>query len=132
MNTDHESAGQVALPIGHQGVEMDVFELIASGKYENTVPYSINNVPLDEENMTGRQVREAKEERARIAKEQKQKYREEEARLHEVFRADLEKYFGTKDNPKAGKLFEICWSRGHSGGYAEVANHYAELVELIQ
>lgn len=35
------------------------------------------------------------------------------------------------DHPKAEKLFDIAWDKGHAYGNGEVRNEYAELVELL-
>jgi hypothetical protein len=36
------------------------------------------------------------------------------------------------DNPKAAKAFSIAWEQGHSSGYAEVANYFDDLADLIK
>ena len=59
-------------------------------------------------------------------------YHAEDARLKELFKADMEKEEGVADNPKRDRLFEIAWDEGHSSGYEEVWNHYTTLVELIR
>lgn len=53
---------------------------------------------------------------------------EAEARL----KADLEAEHGVEDNPKANLLWAKAWELGHASGYANVASHYEDLVELIK
>jgi len=48
------------------------------------------------------------------------------------FRKRLEAEYGTADNPKAQRLWEIAWDHGHASGLAEVEGWYGELVELVQ
>jgi len=58
-------------------------------------------------------------------------YGNENARLGDEFIKDLEEEFGVTGHPKAGKLYSIAYSHGHSSGYSEVYNYYSEFVELI-
>lgn len=59
-------------------------------------------------------------------------YGAEQTAIRERFVNDIAVAFGVSDNPKKEKLFEVAWSLGHSSGYGEVWNYYAELVELIK
>lgn len=43
----------------------------------------------------------------------------------------FEEWFGTKDHPKADKLFGLAWEHGHSSGVYEVAIYYSDFMELI-
>ena len=65
-------------------------------------------------------------------REMVQAYREEEARLRNLFKADLEKEFGVQRNRRKDILFARAWDLGHSGGYHDVYGYYAELAELIK
>lgn len=87
-----------------------VYKKISSGYYDNKLAYSGKK---DE-----RHIRDA--------------WGNEESRLNQLFKSDLEKEFDIADNPKADKLFEIAWSLGHSSGYSEVWHHYQELVDLVK
>lgn len=53
---------------------------------------------------------------------------EEEAR----FRADLFRYYGVADNPKADKAYAIAWDYGHASGYQDVQSYFSDIVELIK
>lgn len=64
--------------------------------------------------------------------EQRKAYRDQEQALNDELAADLAKYHGVTDNPKNGMLFAKAWEHGHSGGASEVANNYADFVELIK
>lgn len=65
------------------------------------------------------------------AKAARDAYRNEQDRLMNLFKHDLEVEHAVEANPKKDKLFELAWSLGHAYGYSEVANYYQELVELI-
>ncbi len=90
-------------------------ELIDSGKYENKLEfpsYSGNS-------------KENRKEELRI-------WWEEEYRLRNLFKYDLETEFDVSENSKKDLLFEIAWSGGHDCGYYEVYYEYKELVNLIK
>ena len=52
---------------------------------------------------------------------------EDKNRFHDALKDE----FGTRDNPKEERLWELAWSNGHSSGFSEVAMHYEEMAELI-
>ena len=52
--------------------------------------------------------------------------------LYKEFHEDLKREFGTENNPKEERLYEIAYSNGHSSGFYSVYNWYSELVELIE
>lgn len=60
------------------------------------------------------------------------KYNVKAGQLREEFIQDLFKEFDVSDNPKARKCYDIAYGRGHSYGYSEVYNEFADLVELIR
>ena len=62
--------------------------------------------------------------------EAQRRYREEQAR-HEAFRQSLEHEYGLVGHPKAQKLWNLAWDRGHSQGYDFVKAVYDELSELV-
>jgi hypothetical protein len=43
----------------------------------------------------------------------------------------FEDWFGTKDHPKADKLFTLAWEEGHACGIYEVALYYSDFMELL-
>lgn len=53
------------------------------------------------------------------------------AALEAEFQRDLEVEYHMVDHPKAALLYGKAWEMGHSGGLHEVANCYANLVELV-
>lgn len=86
-------------------------------KYENKVPYPESKL---------RATNRAEYDRLR------QEYKEEEHRLIQRFRADVEIDFGMVDHPKAGKLWEKAWDHGHASGLSDVYSVYQDLVELVR
>lgn len=59
-------------------------------------------------------------------------YRSDLNNLYKEFHEDLKKEFGTENNPKEERLYEIAYSNGHSSGFYSVYGWYSELVELIE
>ena len=60
-------------------------------------------------------------------------YRNDIRRLErEVFKADLADAYGVSNHPKADRVFELSWDRGHSVGLGDVLIEYDDLVELIK
>ena len=110
---------------------MSVKNNILRGKYKNHVPYTTEAVPVDEDRMTVTQAREHKANQAVLARKQRDLYREEECRLVELFREDLEKENGLHKHPQAHRVWDWTWGRAHSGGLEEVARDYAELANLV-
>ena len=101
---------------------MDFEEKLRTGYYKNKLPYArVGRSTPPETTQEGREVHE-------IARA----YKAEEQRLHAEFRADLEAEHNVTKNPKRDLLFAKAWDMGHSSGFSEVANHYADLVELIR
>lgn len=65
----------------------------------------------------------------------RQAYAAEGDRLIEEFKRDLRVYHDVEApafDEKFQKAFALAWQYGHSGGYAEVANYFDDLVELIK
>ena len=110
---------------------LSVHDAITAGRYENKVPSVWEKIPVHDD-MTIKQAREHKEEQERLRREQRVKHYEEQGRLTALLRSDLEREYSVIGHPKAGRVWELAWEAGHSCGYAEVANNYAELVELIK
>jgi hypothetical protein len=58
-------------------------------------------------------------------------YDDDEMRLEKEFKADLEKFYGVTDNPKADLLWNKAYELWHSPDHSELAVYYGNLVELI-
>jgi len=65
-------------------------------------------------------------------KDQRVAYMQEQNKLQQEFRNDLEAYYGVTNHPKADLLYDMAWDRGHSAGFLDVANYYSDLVRLIK
>lgn len=50
----------------------------------------------------------------------------------EEFKKDLFEECGVTDNPKADNAYSIAYEYGHSSGFAEIATHFFNIVELIK
>lgn len=50
----------------------------------------------------------------------------------ETFKRDLFEDFEVSNNSRKDRAFELAWDRGHSCGYTEVYNCFADLVGLIK
>ena len=59
-------------------------------------------------------------------------YRNEDARLTNLFKKDAFEELGIADNPKREKLYEIAWELGHADGLSEVWWHMVDLAQLIK
>jgi hypothetical protein len=61
------------------------------------------------------------------------RFRDDEARLHQEFRDDLEREFGMKGHPKADLLYSKASDRGYDeGGRYEVYQAYLDLIDLVR
>ena len=58
-------------------------------------------------------------------------YREEEGRLHDLFKQDFFDELGISNHPKKEKIFEYAWQEGHSGGLSAVLSQANEIVEFF-
>lgn len=74
---------------------------------------------------------ETYDEEMKLHREQQAVYHARSAALEAAFRHDLEVEYHMVGNPKADLLYGKAWQMGHSGGLHEVANYYADLVELV-
>ena len=59
-------------------------------------------------------------------------YNADNGRLEAQFQADLEAEYDMTGHPKAAVLYSKAYDRGHSGGMAEVAAVYGDLVDLVK
>lgn len=111
---------------------MDARQNLQDLKYENRVFYTYEPTPIDEDRMTVKQAREHQAAEKQKQNEQKNRHREEERRLTNLLKSDLELEHGVAGHAKADKVWSLAWEHGHSSGYSEVINYYEEFVELIQ
>lgn len=58
-------------------------------------------------------------------------YNQITAEKGEQFRKDLFEEFGVTGHPQADIVYRKAWDHGHSAGYSEVYNVFADLVEII-
>lgn len=85
-------------------------------KYNNTMELPMrNNFQTAEEYMDARKA-----------------YHAHTNELKMQFKQDMLDDFGVTDHPKAQKLWELAWERGHSAGLYAVYQEAEELVELLR
>ena len=60
------------------------------------------------------------------------KYRDDQARLFQLFKYAALTYCDIAFHPKADKAFSMAWDKGHSSGYYEVLNELEILAELMK
>lgn len=112
---------------------MSVRDNLREGKYENKVLYSIPPMePIDETTTTIAQAKVLKEQHAERKRQQRRLHNEEDGRLTDLLKSDLESENGLVGHPKADVLWRIAWEHGHSSGYSDVINWYEDLVELVK
>ena len=104
---------------------ISVQDNIANAVYKNKLPWpemprNLNDLALAEIDTIKASVRSGRD-----------AYHEEDRRVYVTFEQDLALEFGTFDNPKRQKLFEMSWNRAHSSGLQAVYEEYQELSELI-
>jgi len=59
-------------------------------------------------------------------------YRQAEQQIAQTFKRDLFEEFGVMENPKKELCYQKAYENGHSGGWSEIYNTFADLVDLIQ
>jgi hypothetical protein len=111
---------------------MNVRDNLASGKYENRVSYSIERVPVDEQNMTVAQAKTHTESEKERNRAQHRAHMAEEGRLTQLLKNDLEVEHNLVGHPMADKLWAKAWQHGHSSGYYDVVNYYEDFMELLE
>lgn len=67
-----------------------------------------------------------------MTREEKQAFREEEARIITRFKSDLEEAYGMAEHPKHELLWSMAWERGHSSGLRTVLQEYDDLADLLR
>lgn len=124
--------------------ELDVREKIAAGFYESKLPVASRVLPKPQmlskraDELTDLEVinltRVKKEYEAAVA-ERKANAKARSAdsvRLSDLFRLDVEVENGTRGHPKADKLWNMAYERGHSGGFSEILSEYEDIVGLVK
>ena len=64
--------------------------------------------------------------------EERQQWREQEARDIEAAKAEMAQRYGLERNAKFDRAWEIAWDYGHSSGINEVKLYFEELAELLK
>jgi len=64
-------------------------------------------------------------------KEQYDAYYKESARLQDLFKADLLEELGLTGHPKADQFYDVCYERGHSGGFSDIASIADDIARLM-
>jgi hypothetical protein len=60
-----------------------------------------------------------------------EQYRRREHELYSEFKHDLLEEFKLTNHPKADRIYEYCWDKGHSYGFEEVYNAMSDLSDLF-
>lgn len=95
------------------------YDKLNAGDYTSVLPYpSFGRVNSKEEQ--------------EVVKAMKVAYNEDEDRLLNLFKSDLADYHEVAGNPKFERCFSIAWELGHSSGFHEIANYFADIVDLIK
>jgi len=58
-------------------------------------------------------------------------YHSANGKVNQSFQAEILATLGIANHPKASKLWEMAYERGHSGGYYEIAQEAERLAELL-
>lgn len=108
-------------------------------KYRNKIPYPERpKKPILLHKATAKEAREYAEKLAAYEDRMVEwhdlitEYKKEDSRLYWQFKNDLLKELGITDHPKAQRLFDIAWDKGHSMGYSEVYSEAEELADLLR
>lgn len=64
-------------------------------------------------------------------KKSQEEYRNENSRLHQLFKFLLEEEAGIVPEHQKNRLFSLAWEYRHSYGLAEVESYYSQLAELF-
>jgi hypothetical protein len=117
----------------------DVYNKWIAGEYKNTLPYpdaparpKLGSKPTSEEARAYAEALDKYDVLVKAYNVKRNEYHTQTYELETKLRADLEEENEVVGNPKAGRLWDIAWDRGHSGGYGEVISNYNELVDLIK
>lgn len=118
---------------------MNVWDKLEANLYKNQDPYPIQprkprlgDKATPAEHRAHADALEAYEAALQEFKQQEQAWRVQSGELESQFQTDLEAHYDMTGHPKAGLLYWKAYDRGHSGGMAEVANVYSDLVELVK
>lgn len=64
-------------------------------------------------------------------KDDPNQYKKDGTAMREKFKNDLISEYRLEGHPKADKLFDLAWEKGHSSGWEEVANEFDEMAGLL-
>lgn len=64
-------------------------------------------------------------------REDRQRWREQEARDIEAAKTEMAQEFDLERNAKFARAWDIAWGYGHASGIAEVKNYFRELADLL-
>lgn len=70
-------------------------------------------------------------EAVKVYEQESETWWQESWELNRKFKADALQDVGLAGHPKAQKIFNRAWERGHSSGYEEVYNILEDLAELV-
>ena len=59
-------------------------------------------------------------------------YKEAEDKIHMEFKEALAREYGISGHKNEPKVWQMAWNEGHSAGYQEIENWYADLAELLK
>lgn len=115
---------------------MSVLDKVNAKKYESKISYpSDENMPAELNHAViaaEAALEEAKAIRKSWRTESRRKWQEDNNRLVDKFRVDLEDENEMTGHPKANSLWEKAWSDGHANGLSQVVMCYEDLVGLVK
>ena len=111
---------------------MDVLDKIKNGDYKNKKQYPVraNFKIMKLCEYCGQSYKDKKSEEE--YKNAHREYRIETSTLMKQFRNDLFEEAEIIEHPKADKIWNLAWERGHSSGLAEVYDYFFEYLDLIK
>lgn len=122
---------------------MNVLKNIADEKYKNKLTYpdrpkedrrlNMRATLLSDQDIAALPALKATfEQEMENYRKARERYRQEDNRLCNQFRADLEVEFNMVGHRKADKLWELALEEGQGSGYSEVYRYYMMFVELVE
>lgn len=97
---------------------MNLYEKLNSDYYKNNKFYPLHKMRKEEPDLYKFILNE---------------YRQEDQRIEDEFRKDLEQEFGTDTLPEEVRqtIFSYAKNKGHAYGYSEITNEYSDLTEEV-
>ncbi len=90
--------------------------------------------PIKTSDMTNAQYGEyldAWERDVEVWKKQVTEYKKQTAYINNAFKNEVLTALGIASHPKAEKLWDMAWDKGHSHGFYQIASEAEELAELL-